>query len=57
MTQTRIKQRFDVLSNWLRDDIVLLDGELAIVDCGVQTRFKIGDGTSRFSQLQFVDQN
>lgn len=55
--QTRIKQRFDPLSSWIQNDIVLLRGELAVVDCGSQTRFKIGDGTKRFTQLPFVDQS
>jgi len=36
----------------------LLDGELAIVDCGSQTiRFKVGDGKSKFSQLPYVDKH
>lgn len=47
--QTRITQRFDILSNWIQNDIVLLKGELAVVDCGNQTRFKVGDGTKRFT--------
>ena len=55
--QTRIKQRFDYLSNWIQNDIVLLQGELAVVDCESQIRFKIGDGVKRFTQLSFVDQN
>lgn len=55
--QTRIKQRFDPLSSWIQNDIVLLRGELAVVDCGSQIRFKIGDGTKRFTQLSFVDQS
>ena len=58
MIQTRIKQRYDALSNWLLNDIVLLAGEVAIVDCGnQQTRFKIGDGSKTFSQLPFIDKH
>lgn len=53
----RIKSRHDVLSNWVSSDIVLLDGEIAVVDCGVQTRFKVGDGEKSFTQLPFVDQS
>ena len=58
MTQisSRIKQRKDTLQNWSSNNIVLLDGELAIVDCGAQTRFKIGNGISAFNQLAFVDE-
>lgn len=57
MIQTRIKLKFDTLANWLANDIVLLDGELAIVSCDNQIRFKIGDGTNAFSQLEFTDQH
>lgn len=57
MTKTRIKQKYDTLANWLSNDIVLLAGELAVVDCGSSIRFKIGNGTSNFSGLQFIDQN
>lgn len=53
---SRIKQRCDTLQNWLSNDIVLLSGELAVVDCGVQIRFKVGDGSSKFSQLKFIDE-
>lgn len=53
----RIKQRFDYLSNWIQNDIVLLQGELAVVDCGSQIRFKIGDGAKSFTQLPFTDQS
>lgn len=54
---SRIKQRHDVLSNWTQNNIVLLDGELAVVDCGNQIRFKIGNGVSAFNDLDFVDQH
>ena len=55
MTNTRIKQKFDTLANWMSNDIVLLAGELAVVDCGESIRFKVGDGTSHFSELEFTD--
>lgn len=55
--KSRIKQRYDTLSNWTRDNIVLLSGELAVVDCGNQTRFKIGNGISAFTQLPFIDEH
>ena len=59
MTQisSRIIQRHDKLSNWVSNNIVLLDGELAVVDCGECTKFKIGNGLSTFNQLPFADQN
>lgn len=31
--KTRIKQRHDSLSDWESNNIVLLDGELAVVEC------------------------
>ena len=51
MTQisSRIKQRHDVLANWASNNIVLLEGELAVVDCGDFTKFKIGNGLSTFN--------
>ena len=53
----KIKHRYDTLSNWTRDNIVLLRGELAIIDCGDQTRFKVGNGISAFTQLPFIDEH
>lgn len=55
--KSRIKQRYDALSNWTRDNIVLLNGEIAIVDCGNQKRFKVGNGISAFTQLPFIDEH
>ena len=55
--KSRITQRYDTLSNWTRDNIVLLNGELAIVDCGDQTKFKVGNGISAFTQLPFIDEH
>ena len=54
--QTRIKQRFDDLSNWTSENNVLLNGELAVVNCGSQIRFKIGDGSLTFNELPFIDE-
>ena len=53
----KIKHRYDTLSNWTRDNVVLLRGELAIIDCGDQTRFKVGNGISAFTQLPFIDEH
>lgn len=51
---TRIKLKSDTESNWLSQDPVLLDGEVAIVKCdGEITRKKIGDGTKKFSELLY----
>ena len=54
---SRIKQKHDTLANWTSNNIVLLDGELAVVDCGDQTRFKVGNGISAFTQLPFIDEH
>lgn len=60
---TRIQLKYDTYSNWQDKDPVLLSGEIAVVvvpaSTGVATDeptvlFKVGDGTSRFSALQFT---
>lgn len=53
----RVKLKKDTASNWQQSDPVLLNGELIIVVTAAgETRFKVGDGTSKFSQLPFVDE-
>lgn len=52
----RIQQKFDTLENWNKDEITLLKGELAVVVCNNQIRFKIGNGISAFTELPFVDE-
>lgn len=49
--KTRIVIRNDTVANWVANDPVLLKGEL-----GIETdtnRFKIGDGTKKFSELPY----
>lgn len=54
---TRIKNKRDTSANWTSRDPVLLNGELIIVDTASgETRFKIGDGAKRYSQLPFQDE-
>lgn len=54
---TRIKNKRDTSANWTSKDPVLLDGELIIVDTASgEVRFKIGDGTKKYSQLPFQDE-
>ena len=54
---TRIKNKRDTSANWTSKDPVLLDGELIVVDTASgETRFKIGDGAKRYSQLPFQDE-
>lgn len=54
---TRIKNKRDTSADWTSKDPVLLDGELIIVDtANGEMRFKIGDGTKKYSQLPFQDE-
>lgn len=55
--KSRIKQRSDTLQNWTNNNPILLSGELAVVDCGTQIRFKIGDGVTAFNDLKFTDED
>lgn len=53
---TRVKNKRDTEANWTSKNPVLLNGEIAIVDTtSGETRFKVGDGTKRYSQLSFQD--
>ena len=60
---TRISLKYDTYANWVNKDPVLLAGELADVVVPAATGavakepailFKAGDGSSKFSQLQFA---
>lgn len=60
---TRICMKNDTYAQWVAKDPVLLKGEIAVVvipaDTGVVqgepvTLFKVGDGTKKFSQLDFI---
>lgn len=60
---TRICMKNDTYAQWVEKDPVLLRGEIAVVvipaDTGVVqgepvTLFKVGDGTKKFSQLDFI---
>ena len=60
---TRICMKNDTYAQWVEKDPVLLKGEVGVVvipaDTGaVQgepvTLFKVGDGTKKFSQLDFI---
>lgn len=57
MYDARIRMKRDTAANWTSHDPVLLDGEIIIVDTGSgETRFKIGNGTSKYTQLPFEDE-
>lgn len=60
--KTRIKLKYDTLANWTKNDPVILAGELAIATIPTAApankqlppvMFKVGDGTSKFSQLEW----
>lgn len=53
---TKISFRSDTLENWNQKNPILIKNELVVVDCGAQTRFKIGDGTSNFKDLKYLDE-
>lgn len=56
--QTRVQSKRDTSANWTQNNPVLLDGEVIIVDTNAgETRFKIGDGTSTYTQLPFQDES
>ena len=61
MTQKVINTRHqlsrDTSANWTASDPVLLDGEIIIVDTDAgDVRYKVGDGTKKYSQLPFDDE-
>ena len=53
----RVQNKRDTSANWTKNDPVLLDGEIIIVDtCAGEVRYKVGDGTKKYSQLPFTDE-
>ena len=57
LLNARIKWKRDSASNWEFKDPVLLNGEIIIVDTAAgDIRFKVGDGTKKYSQLPFTDE-
>ena len=53
---TRIKLKRDEESDWDLQNPTILNGELVLVDCDDgRLRAKIGDGTSTYSALGFID--
>lgn len=48
--ETRIKQRCDTEANWNTNNPILLENEVGYIPDG---RFKVGDGTSTWSQLSY----
>lgn len=57
---SRIQQKSDTYANWAAQNPVLLAGEIIIVtecstDSGPSVRLKVGDGTTAFNDLAFLD--
>ena len=54
---TRVQSKRDTSANWTQNNPVLLDGEVIVVDTNSgDVRFKIGDGSSTYTQLPFQDE-
>ena len=53
----RVQNKRDTSANWTANDPVLLDGEIIIVDTAAgDVRYKVGDGSKKYSQLPFTDE-
>lgn len=53
----RVKHKRDTSANWTSNNPVLLNGEIILVDTASgDLRFKVGDGTSTYTQLPFTDE-
>lgn len=59
MISTKIQLKTDTIANWtLNEDALLLNGEAAVVQFPDGTsKLKIGDGTTVFKDLPYVDDN
>lgn len=54
----RVRMKRDTSSNWTTNNPILLDGEIIVVDTASgDVRFKVGDGTSRYTALPFLDES
>lgn len=54
----RITNKRDTSANWTSNNPVLLNGEIIIVDTEAgQVRYKVGNGTSTYTQLPFTDES
>ena len=54
----RIQMKRDTSANWTLKNPVLLNGEIIIVDTDAgDVRYKVGDGTSTYTQLPFTDED
>lgn len=57
LSNVRLKNKKDTSANWTKNNPVLLNGELIIVETDAgDIRFKVGDGTKTYTQLPFQDE-
>lgn len=53
----RVQMKRDTSANWTSNNPVLLNGEIIIVDTDVgEVRYKVGNGTSTYTQLPYTDE-
>lgn len=54
---SRIQNKRDTSANWTKNNPVILNGEIILVDTAEgELRTKIGDGTKTYTQLPFSDE-
>lgn len=54
---TRVQNKRDTSANWTKNNPVILNGEIILVDTAEgELRAKIGDGTKTYTQLPFSDE-
>lgn len=54
---TRVQNKRDTSVNWTKNNPVILNGEIILVDTAEgELRAKIGDGTKTYTQLPFSDE-
>ena len=57
LNNIRTQHTRDTSANWTKYDPVLLNGEIIIVDTDAgEVRYKVGDGTKKYSELPFSDE-
>ena len=52
----RIQHKRDTVANWDTNDPILLNGEIIIIDDENTIKYKVGNGTSKYSELPFTDE-
>lgn len=55
--KVKIQNRRSTSAEWESQNPLLLDGEIAIVRDGDETRLKVGDGINNYNDLPFIDEH